>query len=556
MAKGPVPDQGWSWVVAFACCFSSLILAGIFRTSGVLFVAFISTFGVSREEASWPMVVCISVLNLAGPFCGILGQKIGARPVVIIGAVIATIGISTCYLTTSLGIITVLFGGVFGVGYGFMNTVMPCILNAYFLNLRTLANGIANSGSCIGSIVLPVIFEHFISTYGLSGCFLLTGGIVLHIAIAGSLMRDPPWVHKKISSPVEGNCHYSMTEYRTPKSTTKDVLALEDPERNGSSDSNNEAVPCISADNTEQTSQLNRRNSISDNALNISPDCSILDNNLDGSSQPCVEEAAIPENSGQKEKSFINKKFQQVCLHCKFLPSLCKSETTSSSIVSSFLTVLTCPMFQVTAITDVIFYFLYHMYVVIIVDYALDRGVQDANTKYILFAFSIADLFGRLCFGWITDRKMLSRSRFVMIGMALIGVTFFTFPFANGYWSLIAVSSCYGLLLGCTMVMFPILLVEFCGIELHTVSYGCMCFMNGFASFGRPLLIGYFRDHVGSYSKMFYVLGGISLFSSTLWLLEKPLERRNQGQAIIGNCKTSSVDVKQDILQIRTPVQT
>ncbi|GBM97728.1 hypothetical protein AVEN_11835-1 [Araneus ventricosus] len=459
-------------------------------TSGVLFVAFISTFGVSREEASWPMVVCICVLNLAGPFCGILGQKIGARPVVIIGAVIAAIGISTCYLTTSLGVITVLFGGVFGVGYGFMNTVMPCILNAYFLNLRTLANGIANSGSCIGSIVLPVIFEHFISTYGLSGCFLLTGGIVLHIAIAGSLMRDPPWLRKKKSPSAEDSCHHIMTEYQTPKSTMQDVLALEDAERNGSSDSNNEAVPCLSADSTEPTSQLNSRNSSSDNALNISPDSSALDSNLDGSSQPCLEAATVPENFQQKEKSFINKKFQQVRLHCKCLPSLCKSEDTSSGIASSFYTVLTSPMFQVTAITDVIFYFLYHMYVVIIVDYALDRGVQDTDAKYILFAFSIADLCGRLCFGWITDCKILSRSRFVMMGMAMIGVTFFTFPSATGYWSLIAVSSCYGLLLGCTMVMFPILLLEFCGIELHTVSYGCMCFMNGFASLGRPLLIG------------------------------------------------------------------
>ncbi|XP_055937654.1 monocarboxylate transporter 9-like [Argiope bruennichi] len=533
MAKGPAPDQGWSWVIAFACCFSSLILAGIFRTSGVLFVAFISTFGVSREEASWPMVVCISVLNLAGPFCGILGQKIGARPVVIIGAVIATVGISTCYFTTSLGIITILFGGVFGVGYGFMNTVMPCILNAYFLNLRTLANGIANAGSCVGSIVLPIIFELFISTYDLSGCFLLTGGIVLHIAIAGSLMRDPPWLRNKKSSSAEDEHHYSMNEYRTNKSPMKDGVAAEECERNGSSDSNNETVPCISADSTEPSSQIDRKNSLSDNALNIS-----LDHNLDESSQPCLEMATVPENSQQKEKSFINRKFQQVCLQCNRLPSLCKCEDKSTGIVSSFVTVLTSPMFQVTAITDVIFYFLYHMYVVIIVDYALDRGVQDTNTKHILFAFSIADLIGRLCFGWITDRKMVSRSRFVMMGMALIGMTFFTFPFANGYWSLIAASSCYGLLLGCTMVMFPILLVEFCGIELHTVSYGCMCFMNGFASFGRPLLIGYFRDHVGSYSKMFYVLGGISLFSSTLWFLEKPLERRSQGQAVIGNCKT------------------
>ncbi|KFM81721.1 Monocarboxylate transporter 13, partial [Stegodyphus mimosarum] len=190
------PDRGWSWVVAFAACFNSLVLAGIFRTSGVLFVAFINTFGVTREEASWPVVVCISVLNLTGPFSGLLGQKYGIRPVAMAGALIATIGISSCYFTTSLRIITLLFGVVFGIGYGLVSTLMPVIVNFYFLNLRATANGIANSGSCFGSLILPPFFELLISTYGLSGCFLLTGGLVLHIAIASALLRPPPWLEK------------------------------------------------------------------------------------------------------------------------------------------------------------------------------------------------------------------------------------------------------------------------------------------------------------------------------------------------------------------------
>ncbi|GIY54348.1 uncharacterized protein CEXT_250471 [Caerostris extrusa] len=502
MAKTEVPDRGWSWVIAFACCFSGLILAGIFRTSGVLFVAFISTFGVTREEASWPMVVCISVLNLSGPFCGILGQKIWSS------------------------IITVLFGGVFGVGYGFMNTVMPCILNAYFLDLRTLANGIANSGSCIGSIILPVIFEHFIFTYGLSGCFLLTGGIVLHIAIAGCLMRPPPWLQKNGEDGTIVECG------GLPKNPELEMIAIDDSERNDSSTATPESLPCLTPDEYCESGD------------------STFSRTLHGSSQPIREETCLQESmrrtsksyeNPQPEESFINRKLHQICLKCRCLPSICNCEETSLSIVSSFVEVLTTPMFHITAITDVIFYFLYHMYVVIIVDYALDRGVLDTITKYILFAFSISDLVGRLCFTWITDRKMISRSRFVMMCMTLIGLTFFLFPLATGYWSLVAVSCLYGLLLGCTMVMFPILLVEFCGTELHTVSYGCMCFMNGFASFGRPLLIGYFRDHVGSYSKMFYVLGILSAFSSTLWLLEKPFERRSRGEPFFGSCKKSPI---------------
>ncbi|GFR29589.1 monocarboxylate transporter 13 [Trichonephila clavata] len=534
MAKVAGPDKGWSWVVAFACCFSSLVLAGIFRTSGVLFVAFIGTFGVSREAASWPMVVCISVLNLTGPFSGILGQKIGARPVVIIGAIIATIGISSCYLTTSLSVITLLFGGVFGVGYGFMNTVMPCILNAHFLNLRATANGIANSGSCVGSIILPVVFEYFISTYGLSGCFLLTGGIVLHIAIAGCLMRSPSWLKRNPFQGVEEGMRNDAIKCAVLKNVESQVETSDNHSVTNDLTAASESSPCLLLSYKESNSQLNEKDA--------SPESALLGQNRKSSSQPCLvettEETLKPcSDSTFEELEATSKKNRLTCLPCNWCPSVCDCEKTSRGIIASFVAVLTCPMFYVTAITNVTFYFLYHMYVVIIVDYSLDRGVLDTNAKYILFAFSIADLFGRLSLGWVTDRKLISRSRFVMTCMALIGLTFFMFPLATGYWSLIAVSCCYGLLLGCTMVVFTILLVDFCGLELHTISFGCMCFMNGFASFGRPFLIGYFRDYVGSYAKMFYVLGTLSLVASTLWLLEKPFERRRQGEPFFGSCK-------------------
>ncbi|KAG8184688.1 hypothetical protein JTE90_013081 [Oedothorax gibbosus] len=534
------PDHGWSWVIVFACCFASFILAGIFRTSGVLFVAFIDTFGVTREEASWPMVVCIAVLNLTGPFSGILGQKFGARPIIFTGALVATIGISACYLTTSLKVITILFGGVFGIGYGFMNTLMPGILNAYFLNLRATANGIANSGSCIGSIVLPVVFEFFISNYGLSGCFLLTGGLVLHIAIAASLMRAPPWLVKScfLSSNYASNDRVQRTEIVVSNINMRDASApncqrslLENgqhSERNGM-DPGEVSHDVGFKDNSP-------RDAFEDDGAIINPNTNINSNffkDRDSGSKSvnqsekksCSESQQMlqrPESPYvyQTEETDHEDKEDLFCLrNCH--------KCTTPDIVQSFVTVLTCPMFYITAITNVSFYFLYHMYVVIIVDYALDSGVPELQAKYILFGFSMADLVGRLSFGWVTDRRLVSRPHFVLGCMAAIGLVFAMFPFAKDCWSLVAVSCCYGILLGCTMVVFPILLVDFCGIELHAVSYGCMCFMNGLASFGRPFLIGYFRDSLGSYSSMFYVLGILSGVSSSLWLLEKPFKKKS-----------------------------
>ena len=336
---------------------------------------------------------------------------------------------------------------------------MPVILNTYFLNLRATANGIANSGSCIGSIILPIVFEELIAAYGLSGCFLLTGSIVLHLTIAGALMRPPPWLKSK-----KDDKQKILVKYKpVPMEQITDTV-------NSGSDSSKKPNEGYPKDYSIKTDGKNLND-----LERAEAECLI---NNDGAN-PVILPAS---ESKTKDTNKVN-----------LSKRMSKESTTNilpSTVFESFCIVLTCPMFYVTALTNVCFYFLYHMYVVIIVDYALDREVLDSDAKNILFAFAISDLFGRLCLGWITDRKFISRSRFVMMCMLMIGVVFFAFPYATGYASLIIVSCLYGLLLGCTMVVFPILLVDFCGIELHAVAYGCMCFLNGFASFSRPFLIG------------------------------------------------------------------
>lgn len=331
-----------------------------------------------------------------------------------------------------------------------MNTLMPVILNSYFVKFRATANGLANSGSCFGSVILPIAFEFLITAYGLSGCFLLTGGIVLHLTIAGALMRPPPWMEKKGAKEKDAFLkNESSLRYEN-----------------------------FDDDQNCESDELEQLNEVFAKVVKVGErESSETVLNHEGN---CERERNCGSNGSRRYASFTSEESTTSIL--------------SPTIASSFASVLTCPMFYVTAFTNVCFYFLFHMYVVIIVDYALDRGVLDVDTKNILFSFAVADLFGRLCLGWITDRKFISRSRFVMLCMFLIGVTFFAFPYANGYIPLIVVSSLYGLLLGCTMIVFPILLVDFCGIELHAVAYGCMCFMNGFASFARPFLIGKYSN--------------------------------------------------------------
>ncbi|CAL1273223.1 unnamed protein product [Larinioides sclopetarius] len=188
------PDGPSSWVIAAACCFINMMMYGMTRLSGVLFVASVPRYHVNRESASFPYTFANFVRNTAGPLVGYLGDRLGVRLVTTFGCLLAAIGVGTCFLAESIGTITVLWGTVFGLGFGLGNILLPVKINQYFDKYRATASGISFSGACLGSFILPSIVEILMDFYGLSGTFLILAGFVLNCVPAALLLRKPDWL--------------------------------------------------------------------------------------------------------------------------------------------------------------------------------------------------------------------------------------------------------------------------------------------------------------------------------------------------------------------------
>ncbi|GFR00729.1 MFS domain-containing protein, partial [Trichonephila clavata] len=605
-------------------------------------------FGLTRQEASWPITICISVLSFFAPMSVLLEKGLGVRPIVIIGAVVGALGLSTCFIASSLNIITILLG-VFGIGYGLVSAVTPVIINNYFLNGIITANSIANSGACIGSIIFPIMFEYLIDIYELSSCLLLTGGIVLNVAIAGVLMRPPSWSKQEIreeniplrkeSSEIpkppplpltiserrksislnfidkkcndkldyEGDLGSKTNLQRELQSelvlTLKKRTALQSEEpstlrkfQEESYDSLDTSLSSFYAQKVQtlykESDELLRAQKEFEDSLSdfqsvvvdivVTSKSDELLNRLDPDEVKTSEltescparhsfsissakrrlnkfKSPIPSAGPLKKHKYTDSSGEINCFDLypvdestkearkaseshslptskideipeepnQDLPPSEENREESLGHVGSFVSVITSMVFYLTAFTNISFYFLFHMFISIIVDYSMDRGIPNTDTKYVLMVFAFCDFLGRVCLGWITEMKYFTRARFVMLCMGSIGLVFFTLPFATDYWSLIMVSGCYGVLLGCMMIVFPILLMDYFGMEMYAVTYGFLCFLNGFASFAMPSLIGYFRDTLGSYDNLFFVLGVISVVASATWIFEKCLLPKN-----------------------------
>ncbi|XP_023231021.1 monocarboxylate transporter 12-like isoform X2 [Centruroides sculpturatus] len=392
-------DGGWAWVVAFSCFISTFTVMGLFRSAGVMYVALVEALDITREMAAWPLSLCGSVMLLVGPIVGMLTHYFSIRVLMIIGTLLTSLGVSLCYIPLNLTAIVIFLGAIYGIGIGFVLITSPVIINQYFLRYRTIAIGITFSGASAGSIALPPLIEYLLETYGLRGCFLLLGGVLLHGVAAASLCR-PPNTSKKAH------------------------------------------------EEQELTFELRTNNN---NEINF--------------------------KKPKKQNAF-------------------------RQYISLVIELLCDPMYQIINFCFGIFFICFTLYITILVDFAMDRSIAQNKAVFIISVYSISDLFGRIFSGWIIDFKIIRRKTVIIVSF---------------------ISS--GLLCGSIMVNFTVLLTEYLGLSKVTTALGLSNFLYGILGLFRPMIIGHYRDTLGSYDYLFYTLGGMHVIAGVTWFIEPLLKR-------------------------------
>ena len=84
-------------------------------------------------------------------------KTFGCRKVCILGCVIGIVGFGVASLAESIWVFIIFYGIVGGYGLGTMYLPSIVIVSEYFDSMLGLATGIADSGSGIGAIGVPII---------------------------------------------------------------------------------------------------------------------------------------------------------------------------------------------------------------------------------------------------------------------------------------------------------------------------------------------------------------------------------------------------------------
>lgn len=119
-------DSRWSWITAAFCSWVMFMGTLSIRVSGVLFYGIVETFQVTREEASWPVTLNGSLLNLAGPVMGYLCRQVSCRSVLLICSLFTGVCVCVCYFAKGLLFLNIFFGVLHGKNNLFVRKIREC----------------------------------------------------------------------------------------------------------------------------------------------------------------------------------------------------------------------------------------------------------------------------------------------------------------------------------------------------------------------------------------------------------------------------------------------
>ncbi|CAL1275595.1 unnamed protein product [Larinioides sclopetarius] len=529
------PDRGHAWVIACAACVITMILSGISKMVGILYVAVIDTYGVSRKEATLPFTFRKSLRCLAGPIVGIVGQRYGIRAVTMAGAFGASLGAFLAFFAPDVTWLTICWGVVHGMGEAFANTLFQVVVNQYFEKYRSTASGIALSGACMGSVMFSFLIEALREAYGLQGTFLVLSAIILHVLPAGILLRSPSWIRNGTPKPNTELTELNKSFKKQPPMyvITNDYVKSNAEKRRSVVSLNpkllekNEFMsvnPVKAHSTTNLVESLQKKLEVERGYDNLA----FAMEKQNNPEKPPLEKRLSIQNIFATSKESLYEKIPNNSEDSLKKPALTSSEKLAAikdekSFATSIKTMLrlyTNPIFLLVCVCMATYVFIFIPIMTSMVDYSRDKGLPETVGKYLIHAMAVGDIIGRLCLGWVTDKEYISIPRYMTLTLLLQGTFILLLPSATNLPSFLSLLAFYSMTAGSMLVRMPVIVLKHVKKEEHSVAMGCYGFASGLVPLGVPSLIGHFRDNFGSYDGMYYLLGTLSIISGVFWVFE------------------------------------
>eukprot|EP00058_Branchiostoma_floridae_P020912 XP_002606402.1 hypothetical protein BRAFLDRAFT_67653 [Branchiostoma floridae] len=149
---------------------------------------------------------------------------------------------------------------------------------------------------------------------------------------------------------------------------------------------------------------------------------------------------------------------------------------------------------------------------------AQNLGVDKTPAAFLLSILGISEAVSRVLNGWLSDREIISKVYYYMVGLTGLAVCNIVIPFARSYAVLVVCAVLYGFFSGIFYALIAVLVRKYVGASRISCGLGWAFVFEGAAFLLGAPVAGWLYDATGKYDMSFYA-AGIFIFLSVLVLV-------------------------------------
>jgi MFS family permease len=186
-------ERNYGWVIVGAGALITCLAMGAMFALPVYLQPMADETGWSRAGISAAMTIGFIVMGVAGFLWGTLTDRIGARPVVLIAAVMLGLGLFIASRANDLLIFQFAYGGLVGASGGAFFAPLMATVIGWFDKHRSLAVSLVSLGGGVAPMVITPLATVLIGQMGWRSAMMTTALVATVLIIpTGMLIRRPP----------------------------------------------------------------------------------------------------------------------------------------------------------------------------------------------------------------------------------------------------------------------------------------------------------------------------------------------------------------------------
>ncbi|KAH6934425.1 hypothetical protein HPB50_024185 [Hyalomma asiaticum] len=177
------------WSVPLSAALSAFLLVMNSSCYGFLYVLFMKKYEVNHASAAWPS----SALVIAGSSLAVsvVQDRLSLYHITLLGGFLASLGLVASAFAPNIAWMTFTFGVLHGAGIGTALLALSMYILVYFKRYSGTAFAIMWLSRAVSGMAGTQLLWYLANAYGVEGCLLITGGLLLHVVPFTMFIKSP-----------------------------------------------------------------------------------------------------------------------------------------------------------------------------------------------------------------------------------------------------------------------------------------------------------------------------------------------------------------------------